>query len=268
MKDGVVPILFAFALLSVGVAGQVAGGGGDAAKNAVSAFEATGRSAAARGLQEGMSSVLVRAVQKGRAIKTPAPKDSGSSRQQIRNSRPAPMLQASPSVSNPLIFRPTGSSDYTLYLADTIGTNETEKKYLSELFEATRKAFEKEVAAKGRSNDLSAAFTFFIATTVTVYNDAPEPSDAAVDKLWDGMSTTLGGMPEASKLSDIEKQQMYETLVSLSGLALAGYAESKNSGNAETLLLYRALAGAMIQSVLKTDPSKLKFTPDGLTISS
>lgn len=139
---------------------------------------------------------------------------------------------------------------------------------MRQLFSLTREAFEKEVAAKGRGNNIAAAFTFFIASTVMVYHDDPEPSDQAIDKLWDSMDATLSESPEMAGMSDADKQMINDMLVAFGGFVLAGNLEAKSSGNADSRRVFKELSGVLIQNVLKTDPAKLRFTNVGLDMKN
>ena len=108
--------------------------------------------------------------------------------------------------------------------------------------------------------------TFFVATMATVYHNDPEPSDAAIDKLWDGLNETLNELPGVAGMTDAEKQIMYDTLVAYSGLVLTGHLVAQQTGDPDTRKIYKALAGVLIQTVLKTDPEKLRFTSTGLVV--
>jgi hypothetical protein len=251
-------------ILATSIISQTSGGG--AAAGIGRSFEAAGKSAAARDLQRKMGGTLVRAVAREKtAVKSPASTSRNRS-SQPNMARPS-TASAAPIVDNSVaFFKPDPRSDTMAKIADELGTNPTERQQLRLLFTATKQAFEKEVAAKGRSNNLPAAFTFFIATTVTVYRDDPEPSDKAIDNLWDGMSGALTEMPELSNLTNGEKQQLYDMLVAFSGFVLAGYMEGKTSGDAETASVFKALSGELIRTVLKTEPEKLRFNQDGLNI--
>lgn len=254
-------IIVAFSLSLSGIAAAQAQGGGAAAGIGRS-FEAAGRSVAARDLQRKLGGTLVKAVARE---KSTARKTSTVTRPRT-GSAARPTAAAKPVDDTAAYFKPDSRSDAMTSLANEIGSNPTERQQLLQIFTATKQAFEKEVAAKGRSNNLPAAFTFFIATTVTVYRDDPEPTDQAIDNLWDGMSGALTEMPELSKLTNAEKQTLYDMLVALSGFVLAGYMEGKNSGDADTAAIFKQLSGELIRSILKTDPETLRFNQDGLNI--
>ena len=251
------------AILAGTVFPQVQGAGGPAA-GLGKVYEGAGRSAASQGLQRKMNTALIRAVAKEKSASRPV----AQSGRRGRTSVPAPAASPSSNNNAATIFRPDPRSNYLNDLANELGTNPVEREQLQLLFAATKEAFENEVAAKGRSKDISAAFTFFIATAVTVYRNDPEPSDAAIDNLWAGMSSALTEMPEVTNLTNAEKQQLYDMLIGFSGFLLAGYAEGQTAGGEETQKLFRQVAGVLIQTILKTDPDKLRFTKDGLDIAS
>jgi hypothetical protein len=225
-------------------------------------YEATGNSNAAKAVRQKFNETLFSAIARS---KKPQPvRDSGARR---RNKIGG--IGAMPALTRPDVasFRPDPTLDTNAALANSLGTTAEEKALLKALFSATKTAFENEVAAKGRKNNLAAAFTFFIGSASMAYHNDPEPSDAALDKLWDGLDTVFDETPDYAKLTDREKQEMYDTIVAFSGLILATYMEGKNSNNTETLQTARLLAGTMIQLILKTDPEKLRFGKDGLTMS-
>lgn len=250
--------------------------GGAAAGGYARVYEAAGKSAAAKRLQEGIGSALRSAVTQSRRPRTSsgAPNKTASSNRNRTASPPGaaprtdqPNALVFPKQFEPITeFKPTAGSQTFDLLAESLGTTQQEKLFLKELFRATRTAFEKEVKAKGRSNNLTAAYTFFVATAVTVYHDDSEPSDEAIDNLWDSLNNVFVENTDLAEVSDVEKQQIYETLVAFSGLLLAGHMEGKSSRDSETLQLYRQLAGFMIQLVLKTDPDKIRFAKDGLNL--
>jgi hypothetical protein len=251
-------LLSAVLFLAAVAAAQTQGGG--AAAGIGRTVEAAGKSAAGRELQRKMGGTIVRAVAREKsAVRKVAP---GGRPQSARPSAISP----APLNDTAAYFKPDPRADSMAKIADELGSNPTERQQLRQLFDATKTEFEQQVAAKGRSNNLPAAFTLFIVSTVTVFREDPEPSDQATDKLWDGMSGALSEMPELANLTNAEKQQLYDMLIAFSGFVLAGYMEAKTSGDADTLKVFQALSGELIRTVLKTDPATLRFTKDGLNI--
>jgi len=134
------------------------------------------------------------------------------------------------------------------------------------IFSATKTAFEEEASVLGRKNNIPAALTFFIITNVTVYNDAEEPSDAAVEKLWDALNGVFEESPELSAMSDREKEEIYDTLLAMSGVSLMGYMQAKQSGDPEMLASYQQIAGTLLQTVLQIEPGSIRFEGDNIVI--
>lgn len=251
-----------FFLLASPALAQVKAAGG-AAAGLGKVYEASGSSSAAKGLQGKMNTALARAVARAKSASKPAVADRS------RRTRTQPMAVPAPPdpIERATVFTPDPRSDFLNELAAQLGMTPEEREQLLLLFAGTKEAFEAEVSAKGRSKDISAAFTLFIATAVTVYHNDAEPSDAAIDNLWEGMSSALTEMPEVANLTNAEKQHMYDMLIGFSGFLLAGYAAGQAPDGEETRAVFRQLAGMLIQTILKTDPDKLRFTKDGLNIA-
>ncbi len=251
-------VLIVFLAASAAMSQTAAGAAG--ASGYGKAYEAAGGSAAAKQVQKKIGSVLKGAVGQGSAAK-PRNAPTGSASRGRQMARPAPRRPSATTT-----YRPDPSIDVARSLADSIGSNAQEKEILHALFVTTKSAFDEEVAKKGRSNSVSAAFTFFIASASMVYHNSPEPSDEALDALWDRLDEAFQEMPEFAELTDSDKQQLSDTLVALSGLMILGHPQYNPSLDAETQKGYREVAGNLIRTVLQTDPEKLRFGKDGLLV--
>lgn len=233
-------------------------------------FSGAGSSEAASRMRAGLGVSLKKAVENTKANKAKAKPTAAAAKGRQPARRPAPVRNNAPvrNVYSPeaTYFKPDARINVAKMVADELGTNRAEKDALLTLFNATKVAFEDEVAKKGRQNNLSAAVTFFIVATSTVYHDTPEPSDEAVDQLWDALNSVLDENDAVAAMSDSDKQQVYETLIVFSGLVYAGHLEGKSSGNAQTSKAYRQLAGTLIETVLQLSPDQLKFGKNGLAI--
>lgn len=267
MKCNMLSILVVLAS-AISAAGQTQAGGARAGIGRV--FEGAARTAAARGIQQKLNGGLLKtAVAKSKAAKARSTTvRAPSSSVTAKRSAAAPATTAAVAEPSYTDFRPTTGTDFVERFASALSSNPTEKELVRQLVAITRIEFEKEVAQRGRANNLAAALTFFVASAVTVYHNDPEPSDEAIDQLWDGLNGTLNGLPEMSKLTDAEKQEMYEMLVACGGLVLAGHMLSKEGGDANSAAVYRQLAGELIKTVLQVEPGNVRFNSGGLNIAS
>ena len=159
-------------------------------------------------------------------------------------------------------FKPNTQSDSFTIIADTIGSNAEEKNALKQIFTATKTGVEAEFAPKGRKNNLAAAMTFLMASTITVYYNGPEPSEKATENLFLALNLMFDEMPEMANVPNKDKQFLYDTYIAFGGLALATYMEAKDTNDKELLGQAKEIAGALIRDIMKCDPDKIRFDGD------
>jgi len=162
-------------------------------------------------------------------------------------------------VRNHGVFRPDPTVDTGKALADVLAETPDEKALIKLIYTTTKSAYEKEAAAKGWQNNIAAGLTFFTIASMTVYRDAEEPSDDAVNNYFNVVNSTLDEMPEFAAVTNKDKQSFNNMLVGFGGLLLAGYTEGKQNNDAATIANYQKLAGMLIQMVLKTSPDNLRI---------
>ncbi len=163
-----------------------------------------------------------------------------------------------------LKFRSTGNSGVDETFADLLTQDDDVKQMLLLIFAESKKAYDTEAVKMGRKNDLALAMTFFIATTVTVYNDAPEPSDAATENLYQALADSMRESTEIAQMSNQDKQTASDTLVYVSGLILAGYLTSKQGNDEATLNIYRQAAADTLLALTGITAEKMEFDSVGL----
>ena len=156
-------------------------------------------------------------------------------------------------------FKPERGSKVAKTLAEGLGGSPEEKKLVAELVGTTKQAFEGQPEMTAWRNNVAGALAFFFISNVVVANDAPEPSDASAEVIFQAFNQSLDGTPEFASMSNKDKQQLYETLLGFTGLPLAIYTEAKERGDAEQLAQARALAKGLLETVLKVDPAKVKL---------
>lgn len=162
-------------------------------------------------------------------------------------------------VRNHGVFRPDPSVDTGKAMADALGDTPEEKAIIKRIYTGTKAAYDAQAAVKGWKNNLAGGLTFFTVTAMTVYHDADEPSDDAVDNYYKVLNAALDEMPEFANVANKDKQAFNNMTIGFGGLLLAGYMEGKQAGDAATVENYRKLAGGLIRLVLKTDPDNLRI---------
>lgn len=181
--------------------------------------------------------------------------------------RRTPMRAApAPAPTGSVIFRPGSSSGVDQALATAFATTPAEKQGLIELFKQVKLGYETEVAKEGKSNNLAAAMTFFIASNIVAYHRTEMPSDEATENLFVSLRDLMSSTPEISKMTNAEKQQMHDWLVYMGGFVLAGYLDAEQNNNREGLDNFRDIAAASTKIVLGVDVGSLKLTNKGLSV--
>ena len=171
-------------------------------------------------------------------------------------------------AKNAATFRPTPGSKNLDTIASEIGKTPDERAALLQIFTQTKAGFEQEGAKIGAKNNLAGAMTFLLATCVTVYNDAPEPSDEITEKLFHGLNAMLDSTPEMASAPARDKEFLYDTYISFGGMVLAGYLEAKQSNNKVLLDQFRAIAGGLVRQTFGVDPTNVRFDQQGLQIQN
>lgn len=161
-------------------------------------------------------------------------------------------------VRNHGVFRPDPSVDTGKAMADALGDTPEEKALIKRIYTGTKTAYDAQAAAKGWKNNLAGGITFFTVTAMTVYHDADEPSDDAVDNYYKVLNAALDEMPEFANVPNKDKQNFNNMTIGFGGMLLAGYMEGKQANDAATIDTYRKLAGGLIGLVLKADPENLR----------
>lgn len=163
-------------------------------------------------------------------------------------------------------FTPGGDSGVAKALADALGRDAQERAALAEAFAQIKQGYEAEVLKEGKSNNLAAAFAFFIAANVAAYRQTETPSDRATELLFKELQAVIAGTPEFARMSNAEKQRMHDWLVMMGGFTLAGYADARQTGDRASLDTYRELSDNLLRLVLGIEASKLSFKGEEFSV--
>jgi hypothetical protein len=150
----------------------------------------------------------------------------------VASSNPQIVVSPPPVARNYGLFRADPSVDSGKALADALGSTPEEKALINQIFASTKVEYEKEAASRGWKNNIAAGLTFFTVTAMTVYHDAQEPSEEAVQAYYKMMNVVLDEMPELGKAPNKDKQGFNNMLIGFGGL-LPTRKRSKTNANFE-----------------------------------
>jgi len=174
--------------------------------------------------------------------------------------RSGPIVSAPPVKRNLGLFKPNPSIDPGKNIADALGDSPEEKNLIRQIVTATKTSFEGQPAAGRMKNRVSGALTFFVIATSGIYNDSDDPNDEAALILFDAIDQSLDEIPEFGAMSDVNKQELYNTLIGMAAIPLATYMEGQQNGDAATVQSARRLAGELLRMVMKVEPEKVRYS--------
>lgn len=159
-------------------------------------------------------------------------------------------------------FRSTGTQLKTQAIADELsagGTPEARKEMFT-ILSTLLTEYEKAARAQGKPNDLALALTAALVYNSCIFNDTPDPEDARIMEIRDALAELAVEDGTFAKMTDRQKQELYETAVISTMLAKAGYEEAKKNGDSSSMAIYRNLAGQTLQAVSGMPPEKVNLS--------
>jgi hypothetical protein len=181
--------------------------------------------------------------------------------------RPAPVPVAKPIDNSQLRYKPDLAVSKLRSLADNLGSSQAERDQYFQIMQAVVTGFDQKSAQAGYPNDLALALAYFIGENLRIYHGEPEATVAQFVALRNALAQSLSDGAAFKNASDAQKQEVYETLVSYTGLTQFGYESSLKNGQQEMANGYRKLAGQNILTLTKMSPDSVSFGPNGLTFA-
>ncbi|HQX55717.1 MAG TPA: hypothetical protein PLP07_07305 [Pyrinomonadaceae bacterium] len=212
-------------------------------------YQSNGLAEATRSIQQNTQTQIQRAISQQAAANRSGKNPAGA---------------ANSSRKSQAFFTPAASGDNFKLIADTVGQDAEQRTLFRQLFADARRGFDAQLAPQGRKNNLAAAMTFFIATTVTIYNDAPEPTEEAQENLFQAISAMYDETPGIASVPNKDKEFLYDTYVSFAAIPLAFYAQAKQSNDKQMLDLAKVISGALLLEILKINPNDVRFEGNAL----
>ena len=162
--------------------------------------------------------------------------------------------------ANPAAYRFTPGPDPGVAdeLATAFSKAEDQKSNLKDLFTKVKQAYETD-QDKDKVNNLAAAFTFFISADVVAYTQTDEPDDNSTNQLFEKLQIAISNDPEFAQMTDREKQRVHDWLVCVGGFTMLGYADAKQTGDAQNLAAYREFAANSLRLVMGMDPGEISL---------
>jgi hypothetical protein len=189
-----------------------------------------------------------------------------------KNQTPAPEADIANKTSKPsstarLTFKPVAKNLMVKELAESMSKDETARGQFATLFEEYLKAFDDQARKDGEpSYDVGRAAAFFVLSNYAVASGrelTDEQGDGAQAKFRAG----LAGDEGFAKMSDRDRQRLYEALVILGSLPATGLADATEKKDEKQAGVFREFARMNIQTLLGVTIDKIQLTRNGFTIA-
>ena len=158
-----------------------------------------------------------------------------------------------------LRFKPAANSGVPKQIADALGRDPRERAALLGVFQEVKKSYEAEAAKAGKSNNIAAALTFFLAAASMTYHQTDAPADSVTDALVEVLQQEMSASPEFKSMTNLQKQQLHDWLVVAGGFVLAGYIDAVKTSDAKELADYKEVANECFKLVLGTGIEKFNL---------
>ena len=158
----------------------------------------------------------------------------------------------------PLRFRPSGERIVLPQIVAAITQDASERQSLARLLGGAIDQFEAAQRVKGSEYDLASAMSFFASVAIQLQHPGSEINAKGGDALTFALREALG--PKAASISDHDKQQLYEALLSFGML----FALSSRNADANTMAQLKQTSAEVSRTLMGLDVTRYRFTADGL----
>jgi hypothetical protein len=117
--------------------------------------------------------------------------------------------------------------------------------------------------------DLARALVYFLATNHAVFSEGKRPpTQAQLDASRAAIRASMLADERFREMSDMQKQEAFETLVVLAGFVDLGYGAAKQIGDRAAAARFQEMARQNLEALLGVPAERVRFTSAGLTITA
>lgn len=202
------------------------------------------------------------AMRRRQRAKAPSRNSSGS--------RPARTTGGNSSASTPraqgtTTFRPVAAAIMPQQLARGMARTPAEQQKLERMFSDLLENYRSRLRQSGGdSNDVARAASYLVAASQMVYFDAGFMSDDKYDALRAQMREVFATDAQFQRMTDRERQQLFESYGIAATWIDAGYRIVKQKGDQQAMKQWREMARRNFANMLGASPEQVRFTSAGV----
>ena len=159
-------------------------------------------------------------------------------------------------------FTPDYNVDNMRTLADAIGKNKQQRDSYYSGFTEIKNLYEsnKLININGKDN-VAGALTFFVLANSLIYHgDLEKGTDDETDlALYDAINANFDKTPGMEKISNREKQALYDVYISLAAIPLSVYLLGQQQNSPQMKQIARAMSGEFLKQMLGINPDEVRF---------
>ncbi|HEX8455923.1 MAG TPA: DUF6683 family protein [Pyrinomonadaceae bacterium] len=162
-------------------------------------------------------------------------------------------------------FRPVADSIYPQQLAREAATNEAERNEMEATFRMCLGNYEANMRRQSQPvKDVARAVSYFIGVNYNVLHGGASVSPAQGTALRADVQSALGEDESFQRLSDREKQQIYETMAVLAEFVALNMSVADERGNKQLAEATRAMARDNLEKLLGAPAASIRITERGI----
>jgi hypothetical protein len=172
---------------------------------------------------------------------------------------------SSPAVNGATAFRPVSASIYPQQLAQEAASNEAERKEMEAVFAMCLQNYEANMRRQNQPvKDVARAVSYFIGVNYNVLHGGNTVTPAQGLALRAEIKDALGDDESFRRLSDREKQQIYETMAVLAEFVALNMSVADERGNKQLAEATRSMAKDNLEKLLGASAANIRITDRGL----
>jgi hypothetical protein len=168
-------------------------------------------------------------------------------------------------VDGATAFRPVAASLYPQQLAREAAASEAERREMEAVFAMCLQNYEANMRRQNQPvKDVARAVSYFIGVNYNVLHGGGTVTPAQGSALRAGIKDALGADESFRRLSDREKQQIYETMAVLAEFVALNMSVADERGNKQLAEATRSMAKDNLERLFGASAASIRITDQGL----
>ena len=182
-----------------------------------------------------------------------------------KGAEPGPPARQPASASH-VTFQPAAANHMVKELAGTLAPDPANRRQLEQAFEEYLQNFAQQASRDHEpANDVGRAAAYFVMVNYFAAT-GQEPTDDQADGAQAIFRAGLALSPGFTRMGNRDRQRLYESLVVLGSLPLAGVVDATQAKDAAREKMFRGFARELLETLLGVPVEKIRLTKTGFSV--